>query len=59
MFPSPRKSITPMPSDIEIARTIKLKPIAEIAGQLGIPAERLEVFGHYKAKLPLDLINPE
>jgi len=48
-----------MPTDIEIARQIKLKPIAEIAAQLGIGTDRLEVFGHYKAKLPLDLIDAE
>jgi len=48
-----------MATDIEIARKIKLKPVTEIAAQLGIPVERLEVFGHYKAKLPLDLIDLE
>jgi len=48
-----------MPTDIEIARQIKLKPIAEIAAQLGVGTDRLEVFGHYKAKLPLHLIDAE
>ena len=48
-----------MPTDIEIARTIQLKPIGEIASALGVPADDLHLFGKYKAKLPLKLIDPE
>ena len=48
-----------MPTDIEIAQTIKLKPIAEIARGLGIAADALELYGNYKAKLPLTLIDPQ
>jgi len=44
-------------SDIEIAREAKLKPIAEIAGKLGIGPEHLEPYGHTKAKLPLSYID--
>ncbi|MCM1088069.1 MAG: formate--tetrahydrofolate ligase [Muribaculaceae bacterium] len=40
-----------MKSDIEIAQEAVLKPIAEIAGQLGIQEEDLELYGKYKAKL--------
>ena len=46
-------------SDIEIARSIKLKPIAEIAKHLDIEPEQLEPYGHHKAKLPLSLIDPK
>lgn len=46
-----------MRSDIEIAQEIKLKPITEVASMLGINAEQLELYGNYKAKLPLSLIN--
>ena len=46
-------------TDIEIANTIKLKPITEIAAKLGIDPEVIELHGKYKAKLPLDLIRPE
>ncbi|MEL7496056.1 MAG: formate--tetrahydrofolate ligase [Planctomycetota bacterium] len=46
-----------MPTDIEIARQIELKPITEIANQLEITADHLQQYGHYKAKLPLDLID--
>ena len=48
-----------MKSDIEIARSISLKPIAEIADSLGIPAEALEPYGKNMAKVPLDLIDDE
>ena len=40
-------------TDIEIASTVKLKPITETAKKLCI-----ELYGKYKAKLPLDLIQP-
>ena len=34
-----------MLSDIEIAQSAELKPIAEIANQLGISADELEFYG--------------
>ncbi|MBC7447801.1 MAG: formate--tetrahydrofolate ligase, partial [Hymenobacteraceae bacterium] len=46
-------------TDLEIARATPLRPIAEIALKLGIPAEALEPYGRYKAKLPLTLIDDE
>jgi formate--tetrahydrofolate ligase len=48
-----------MLSDLEIAQSAKIKNIKEIAGELGIPESMLEPYGHYKAKLPLSLIDPE
>ena len=48
-----------MLSDLEIAQSAKIKNIKEIAGKLGIPESILEPYGHYKAKLPLSLIDPE
>ncbi len=42
-----------MPTDIEIAQSTPLKPIADIAGRLGLPAEALVPYGHYKAKIAL------
>lgn len=44
-------------TDIEIANTIQLKPIGEIAAKLGIDSDMLEFYGKYKAKLPLSLID--
>ncbi len=40
-----------MKTDIEIAREAELKPIGEVAESLDIPAEALELYGKYKAKL--------
>lgn len=45
--------------DIEIANSVTLRPIAQIADKLGINPEVLELYGKYKAKLPLNLIDPE
>lgn len=42
-----------MKTDIEIARTITMQPIASIANQLNIPADDLELYGKFKAKIPL------
>ncbi|MGV1013992.1 MAG: formate--tetrahydrofolate ligase, partial [Methyloceanibacter sp.] len=44
-------------SDIEISQAAKMRPIVEIAAdRLGIPAEDLIPYGHYKAKISLDYI---
>jgi formate--tetrahydrofolate ligase len=48
-----------MKQDIEIAREAKIRPIAEIAEKLGIQQDELEMYGRYKAKLPLHLIDEE
>ncbi len=43
--------------DIEIARAAKMKPILPLAEKtLGIPADALVPYGHYKAKLTLEYI---
>ena len=44
-------------SDIEIAQETKIKPIAEVAEKLGLSFDDLELYGKYKAKLPLSLID--
>ena len=44
-------------TDLEIARTIKMRPIGEVAKILGIAPEELELYGKYKAKLPLKFID--
>ncbi len=41
-------------TDLDIARTVDLLPIAEVAGRLGIPGEAIEPYGRYKAKIDLD-----
>ena len=48
-----------MKSDIEIAQAAKIQPIVNIAKQIGIHEDDLELYGKYKAKLPLKLIDEE
>ena len=43
-------------SDIEIAREARMQPIEAIGAKLGIPAEALSRYGHYKAKVSLDYV---
>jgi formate--tetrahydrofolate ligase len=45
------------PSNIEIAQQAKMKPIMPLARErLGIPEDKLEPYGHFKAKISLDYI---
>jgi formate--tetrahydrofolate ligase len=46
-----------MKTDIEIAQNAAIKPIVEVAAKLGLSADDLELYGNYKAKLPLSLID--
>ncbi|MDG1811378.1 MAG: formate--tetrahydrofolate ligase [Polaribacter sp.] len=46
-------------TDIEIAQAKNLVHIKEIAAKLNIDEDSMEMYGKYKAKLPLDLINEE
>ena len=45
-----------MPSDIEIAQSTVMEPIGEIARRAGIPEEKLDYYGRYKAKVSLDVL---
>jgi formate--tetrahydrofolate ligase len=44
------------PSDLEIARAVKPRPIADIARELGIVDDELELYGPTKAKVTMDAI---
>ncbi len=44
-------------TDLEIARKFKMRPVTDVAKILGIEPEDLELYGKYKAKLPLKFIN--
>lgn len=44
-------------SDIEIAQEAKMKPITEIAEQLDLKDVEIEPYGHYKAKISLDVMD--
>jgi formyltetrahydrofolate synthetase len=46
----------PVPSDIEIAQEAKMRPILEVATDLGLTEDDLDLYGKYKAKIHLDVI---
>ncbi|MCK4411383.1 formate--tetrahydrofolate ligase, partial [Candidatus Bipolaricaulota bacterium] len=45
-----------MKSDLQIAQEAKLKPITQIAREVGINEKELEPFGMWKAKVKLDIL---
>jgi formate--tetrahydrofolate ligase len=45
------------PSDLEIAQAAKLWPISDIARALGVQEDELELYGRYKAKIPLRVLD--
>jgi len=53
--PTRLKLLQPVPSDIEIAQAGKLKPILQIAAEVGLKESELELFGPYKAKVHLEV----
>ncbi|MEJ7810976.1 MAG: formate--tetrahydrofolate ligase [Gemmatimonadaceae bacterium] len=44
-----------VPSDIEIAQAAKLRPIVDVAGDVGLLPDELDLYGKYKAKVALDV----
>jgi len=47
----------PVPSDIEIAQEAKMRPILEYAKDLGLSEDDLDLYGKYKAKVHLDVLD--
>jgi methylenetetrahydrofolate dehydrogenase (NADP+) / methenyltetrahydrofolate cyclohydrolase / formyltetrahydrofolate synthetase len=50
------KRLIPVPSDLEIAQAAELKPIVEVAESIGLSVDDLELYGKYKAKIHLDVL---
>jgi methylenetetrahydrofolate dehydrogenase (NADP+)/methenyltetrahydrofolate cyclohydrolase/formyltetrahydrofolate synthetase len=50
------KRKTPVPSDIEIAQNAELKPITQVAEELGILPDEIELYGQTKAKVKLEVL---
>ena len=46
-----------VPSDLDIAQAAKLEPIVDIAKKIGLEENDLELYGKYKAKVHLDVID--
>jgi formate--tetrahydrofolate ligase len=47
---------TPVPSDIAIAQAAKLRPIADVAGEIGLGPDEILPYGRYKAKISAEAI---
>lgn len=48
---------SPVPKDIEIAQSATLKPIRQVAHELGVLDSELELYGDFKAKIKLDVLD--
>lgn len=51
----PIKITHPVPSDIEIAQAAELRPILDVAREVGLHEDELELYGKYKAKVHLEV----
>jgi formate--tetrahydrofolate ligase len=49
--------LSKVPSDLEIAQAAKLQHISKIAAKLGVSEDDIDMYGKFKAKLPLHLID--
>jgi len=45
-----------MPTDLEIARAATMRPIVDVAAELGLTDDDLELYGRYKAKVKLSAL---
>ena len=54
--PTKLKLVRPVPSDIDIAQASDIKPISQVAEEIGILPEELEFYGAYKAKVKLEVL---
>ena len=48
-----------MKTDIEIARSVQMRKITEIAESIGIPEEKIDQYGRYMAKVSRQLVDEE
>ena len=55
--PSPLELLDPVPSDIDIAHAAVMKPIKDLAAEIGLLEDELEMYGKFKAKVTLDVLN--
>jgi formate--tetrahydrofolate ligase len=46
-----------MPSSLEIAQAATLRPIAELATDIGLDPDEIELYGRYKAKVSLSVLD--
>ncbi|MGD2105474.1 MAG: formate--tetrahydrofolate ligase [Anaerolineae bacterium] len=53
----PVKKVYPVPSDIEIAHAAELIPIREMAEKIDLVEDDMDLYGKYKAKVHLDVLD--
>ena len=51
-----KKFLSPVPSDIDIAQAAELRPIVDVAKEVGLKVDDLEMYGPYKAKVHLNVL---
>ena len=51
----PIKITHPVPSDIQVAQAAELRPILDVAKDVGLTEDDLELYGKYKAKVHLEV----
>jgi formate--tetrahydrofolate ligase len=49
------QAVNNVPSDIEIAQRAKMRPIADVAAEIGLGLDDLDLYGKYKAKIPIEI----
>lgn len=50
------KRVHPVPADIEIAQSAEIKPITQVAEEMGLRPDEIELYGPYKAKVKLEAL---
>src|SRR5262245_17121865 len=50
-------STTGLVSSLEIAQSAKLRPVAELAAEAGLEPDEVELYGQYKAKVNLSVLD--
>jgi methylenetetrahydrofolate dehydrogenase (NADP+)/methenyltetrahydrofolate cyclohydrolase/formyltetrahydrofolate synthetase len=56
-IPIKLKLLRPVPSDIDIAQASDIKPISQVADEVGILPSELEFYGPFKAKVKLEILD--
>jgi len=51
------KPVKPVPSDIDIAQAAELLPVIKVAAGLGLGEDDLDLYGKFKAKIHLDVLD--
>src|SRR5215212_4308499 len=49
------QAVNAVPSDIEIAQHAKMRPIVDVAAEIGLGPDDLDLYGKYKAKIPIEI----